>query len=93
MLPSAVKPVPVDGGPAVEMGSVPRLFEVTDLLDPQAPLSLYSSLREERHPFLLESVEKSGQRARFSFVGASPAAAVKVRGGGLRSRSSTAEGG
>lgn len=79
-MPSAVKSVLGDGGPAVEMGSVPRLFEVTDLLDPQAPLSLYSSLREERHPFLLESVEKSGQRARFSFVGASPAAAVKVRG-------------
>jgi anthranilate synthase component 1 len=61
-------------------GSVPRLFEVTDLLDPEAPLALYSALRRERFPFLLESVEKSGDRARFSFVGASPAAVVTVTG-------------
>ena len=61
-------------------GPAPRLFEVTDLLDPEAPLSLYSALRRERFPFLLESVEKSGDRARFSFVGASPVAVVTVRG-------------
>jgi anthranilate synthase component 1 len=65
---------------AREDGPVPRLFEVTDLLDPEAPLALYSALRRERFPFLLESVEKSGERARFSFVGASPAAVVTVTG-------------
>ena len=61
-------------------GQPPRLFEVNDLLDPAAPLALYSALRRERFPFLLESVEKSGDRARFSFVGASPAAVVTVKG-------------
>ena len=64
----------------LKVGTVPRLFEVSDLVDPQAPLSLYCALRQERYPFLLESVEKSGQRARFSFVGASPAAVVTVKG-------------
>jgi len=67
-----------DGTP--KMGPMPRLFEVSDLVDPQAPLSLYSALRKERYPFLLESVEKSGERARFSFVGADPAALVTVKG-------------
>lgn len=79
-MPSAVRSFPADGGQAPEIGPLPRLFEVTSLLDPRAPLSLYSALRGEGYPFLLESVEKSGQRARFSFVGASPAAVVKVRG-------------
>ncbi|MDF0591148.1 anthranilate synthase component I [Methanotrichaceae archaeon Mx] len=65
---------------ARDEGPLPRLFEVTDLLDPEAPLALYSALRQERFPFLLESVEKSGDRARFSFVGASPAAVVTVTG-------------
>ncbi len=44
-----------------------------------APLSLYLSLRRRRYPYLLESVEKSGQRARFSFVGADPSAVVRLK--------------
>jgi anthranilate synthase component 1 len=72
----------VSGGPQKILGTgpAPRLFEVSDLVDPQAPLNLYCALRMERYPFLLESVEKSGERARFSFVGASPAAVVTVKG-------------
>ncbi len=77
-MPSAVAASEISAG--LEMGSVPRLFEVSDLVDPQAPLNLYCALRKERFPFLLESVEKSGQRARFSFVGADPAAVVTVKG-------------
>jgi len=77
-LPSAVAASEISAG--LEMGSVPRLLEVSDLVDPQAPLNLYCALRQERFPFLLESVEKSGQRARFSFVGAGPAAVVTVKG-------------
>jgi len=79
-MPTAVDASPERLSDVLEMGPVPRLFEVSDLVDPQAPLNLYCALRMERYPFLLESVEKSGQRARFSFVGASPAAVVTVKG-------------
>lgn len=79
-MPSVTDSPPQCGKDDLEMGPVPRLFEVTDLVDPQAPLNLYCALRQERYPFLLESVEKSGQKARFSFVGASPAAVVTVKG-------------
>ncbi|HOO52620.1 MAG TPA: anthranilate synthase component I [Methanothrix sp.] len=79
-MPTTIGSFPERAHNALEMGAVPRLFEVTDLVDPQAPLNLYCALRMERYPFLLESVEKSGQRARFSFVGASPAAVVTVKG-------------
>jgi len=79
-LPASVDSIVERAQDALGMGPVPRLFEVTDLVDPQAPLNLYCALRRERCPFLLESVEKSGQRARFSFVGASPAAVVTVKG-------------
>ncbi len=79
-MPAAVGSVSEGPQNILGMGTVPRLFEVSSLVDPQAPLSLYCALRQERYPFLLESVEKSGQRARFSFVGASPAALVTVKG-------------
>jgi anthranilate synthase component 1 len=79
-MPTAVDASPERLSDVLEMGPVPRLFEVSDLVDPQAPLNLYCALRMERYPFLLESVEKSGQRARFSFVGASPSAVVTVKG-------------
>jgi anthranilate synthase component 1 len=79
-MPTAVDSSPERLSDVLEMGPVPRLFEVSNLVDPQAPLNLYCALRMERYPFLLESVEKSGQRARFSFVGASPSAVVTVKG-------------
>jgi anthranilate synthase component 1 len=62
------------------MSSVePVYVDVTDKVSVDAPLSLYLALQERRHPYLLESVEKSGQKARFSFVGADPSAVVAVK--------------
>lgn len=57
----------------------PVLVDVTGKVSVDAPLSLYMALRRRRYPFLLESVEKSGQKARFSFVGAEPSAVVTVK--------------
>jgi anthranilate synthase component 1 len=57
----------------------PEFFEVTHLVSPHAPLDLYTTLRQGSCPFLLESVEKSDQRARFSFVGSDPTAVVTVK--------------
>ncbi|MHC1631246.1 MAG: anthranilate synthase component I [Methanotrichaceae archaeon] len=54
-------------------------FDVTQLVNPEAPLDLYSALRGLDYPFLLESVEKSDQKARFSFVGADPEAIVTIK--------------
>src|SRR4030042_304248 len=42
------------------------------------PLDLYSSL-DKKCAYLLESVEKEKRHARFSFVGAEPAAVVTVK--------------
>jgi len=53
--------------------------DVTSKVSVDAPLSLYLALRGRRYPYLLESVEKSGQKARFSFVGADPSAMVTVK--------------
>jgi anthranilate synthase component 1 len=62
------------------MSSVEPVFvDVTDKVSVDAPLSLYMALRGRRYPYLLESVEKSGQKARFSFVGADPSAMVTVK--------------
>ncbi len=62
------------------MSSVePVYVDVTDKVSVDAPLSLYLALRGRRYPYLLESVEKSGQKARFSFVGADPSAVVTVK--------------
>jgi anthranilate synthase component 1 len=62
------------------MSSVePVYVDVTDKVSVDAPLSLYLALQGRRHPYLLESVEKSGQKARFSFVGADPSAVVVVK--------------
>ncbi len=57
----------------------PVLVDVTDKVSVDAPLSLYMALRSRKYPYLLESVEKSGNRARFSFVGADPSALVTVK--------------
>ena len=57
----------------------PVLVDVTDKVSVDAPLSLYLALRSRRYPYLLESVEKSGNRARFSFVGADPSALVTIK--------------
>jgi len=57
----------------------PVLVNVTDKVSVDAPLTLYLALRERRYPYLLESVEKSGNRARFSFVGADPSALVTIK--------------
>src|SRR5512146_2935406 len=57
----------------------PVFVDVTEKVSVDAPLSLYLALRGRRYPYLLESVEKSGQKARFSFVGADPSAMVTVK--------------
>jgi anthranilate synthase component 1 len=62
----------------------PIYVDVTDKVSVDAPLSLYLALRSRRYPYLLESVEKSGQKARFSFVGADPSAIVSVKNRFLR---------
>ncbi|MDD1759581.1 MAG: chorismate-binding protein, partial [Methanothrix sp.] len=62
------------------MSSVEPIFvDVTNKVSVDAPLSLYMALRKRRYPYLLESVEKSGQKARFSFVGADPSAMITVK--------------
>ena len=62
------------------MSSVEPIYvDVTDKVSVDAPLSLYLALRGRRYPYLLESVEKSGQKARFSFVGADPSAVVTIK--------------
>jgi anthranilate synthase component 1 len=57
----------------------PVMVNVTDKVSVDAPLTLYLALRDRRYPYLLESVEKSGNRARFSFVGADPSALVTIK--------------
>jgi len=57
----------------------PVLVDVSDKVSVDAPLSLYLALRQRSYPYLLESVEKSGNRARFSFVGADPSALVTIK--------------
>ncbi|MCJ7444400.1 MAG: anthranilate synthase component I [Methanotrichaceae archaeon] len=57
----------------------PILIDVTEKVSVDAPLSLYLALKSRRFPYLLESVEKSGNRARFSFVGADPSALVTIK--------------
>jgi anthranilate synthase component 1 len=57
----------------------PIFVDVTDKVSVDAPFSLYMALRDRKYPYLLESVEKSGQKARFSFVGAEPSAIVTVK--------------
>ncbi len=61
------------------MTGSPILVDVTEKVSVDAPLTLYLILRSRRYPYLLESVEKSGQRARFSFVGADPSALVTIK--------------
>lgn len=64
---------------SVEVSVEPVLVDVTSKVSVDAPLSLYMALRRRKYPFLLESVEKSGQKARFSFVGAEPSAVVTIK--------------
>lgn len=64
---------------SVEPTVEPIFVDVTNKVSVDAPLSLYLALRGRRYPYLLESVEKSGQKARFSFVGADPSAMVTVK--------------
>lgn len=40
--------------------------------DTETPISVFKKLQTERHCFLLESVEKGNDRARYSFVGRNP---------------------
>ncbi|MBN1324078.1 MAG: anthranilate synthase component I [Methanotrichaceae archaeon] len=61
------------------MTGSPILVDVTEKVSVDAPLTLYLKLRSRRYPYLLESVEKSGQKARFSFVGADPSALVTIK--------------
>ena len=57
----------------------PVFIDVSNKVSVDAPLSLYMALRDRRYPYLLESVEKSGQKARFSFVGADPSAMISIK--------------
>jgi anthranilate synthase component I len=57
----------------------PVFVDVSNKVSVDAPLSLYLALQGRRYPYLLESVEKSGQKARFSFVGADPSAMITVK--------------
>jgi len=57
----------------------PIFVDVSNKVSVDAPLSLYLALRDRRYPYLLESVEKSGQKARFSFVGADPSAMISIK--------------
>jgi anthranilate synthase component 1 len=57
----------------------PVFVDVSNKVSVDAPLSLYLALRDRRYPYLLESVEKSGQKARFSFVGADPSAMISIK--------------
>ena len=57
----------------------PVFVDVSNKVSVDAPLSLFLALRGRRYPYLLESVEKSGQKARFSFVGADPSAMITVK--------------
>ena len=57
----------------------PVFVDVSNKVSVDAPLSLYLALKGRRYPYLLESVEKSGQKARFSFVGADPSAMITVK--------------
>jgi anthranilate synthase component 1 len=67
------------------MSSVEPVFvDVSSKVSVDAPLSLYLALQNRRYPYLLESVEKSGQKARFSFVGADPSAVVSIKNRFLR---------
>ncbi|MCU0637930.1 MAG: anthranilate synthase component I, partial [Methanothrix sp.] len=62
------------------MSSIEPVFvDVSNKVSVDAPLSLYLALKGRRYPYLLESVEKSGQKARFSFVGADPSAMISVK--------------
>ena len=55
------------------------LLDVTDQVPSDGQLSLYEAVRVHGYSYLLESVEKSGNRARFSFLGAKPSLVVTVK--------------
>ena len=48
------------------------------------PVKIYSALREEDYPFLLESATKHEKRARFSYIGANPEFVVEISGKGTK---------
>lgn len=48
------------------------------------PLKVYSVLREEGYPFILESATKHERKARFSYVGSNPEFVVEVSGRGAK---------
>ncbi|NOY11348.1 MAG: anthranilate synthase component I [Archaeoglobi archaeon] len=47
-------------------------------LDPVEPVRLYSVLREEEYPFILESADRHSRRARYSYISANPDFVVEV---------------
>jgi anthranilate synthase component 1 len=71
-----MQPITNDG---LNMPQTPVYIDVSKKVSVDAPLSLYMALRSRRYPYMLESVEKSGSKARFSFVGADPSAVVRVK--------------
>lgn len=48
------------------------------------PVKIYSALRDEDYPFLLESATKHEKRARFSYIGANPEFVVEISGKGTK---------
>jgi anthranilate synthase component 1 len=51
------------------------------LADMETPVSVFSRFAEDRHAFLLESVEGGERWGRFSFIGIHPHAVFSVEGG------------
>lgn len=47
-------------------------------LEPVEPIKLYSVLREESYPFILESADRHSRRARYSYISADPDFVVEV---------------
>ena len=57
----------------------------TELIaDAESPVSAFRKIDDGGHSFLLESVEKSDQAGRYSFVGTNPRAIIESRGRTVR---------
>ncbi|WP_456370403.1 anthranilate synthase component I [Geoglobus sp.] len=53
-------------------------------LEPVEPVKLYSVLREESYPFILESADRHSRRARYTYVSANPDFVVEIGERGTR---------
>lgn len=53
-------------------------------LEPVEPVKLYSILREENYPFILESADRHSRKSRYSYISANPDFVVEVGERGTR---------